>query len=103
MVSKEILFTNWVEDVKAVIEQLTEGPIVLVGCSMGGKCYKSVAGTEKKIVWLFLFRLAGFSCWRAIERKTTWYALVCTCNQLRVPLLQKTSGQTTTEFATKNP
>ena len=37
MVSKEILFTNWVEDVKAVIDQLTEGPIVLVGCSMGGK------------------------------------------------------------------
>ena len=41
MVSKEILFTNWVEDVRAVIDQLTEGPIVLVGCSMGGN-YKLI-------------------------------------------------------------
>ena len=33
---KEVLFTNWVEDALAVTEKLTEGPVVLVGSSIGG-------------------------------------------------------------------
>lgn len=37
MISKEVLFSHWVQDVHAIIDELTEGPIVLVGCSMGGK------------------------------------------------------------------
>ena len=37
MISKDVIFTHWVQDVHAVVEQLTEGPIVLVGCSTGGK------------------------------------------------------------------
>ena len=37
MVAKDVIFTHWVENVHAVVEQLTEGPIVLVGCSTGGK------------------------------------------------------------------
>jgi len=36
MISKDVIFTHWVQDVHAVVEQLTEGPIVLVGCSTGG-------------------------------------------------------------------
>jgi len=36
MISKDVLFSHWIQDVHAVIDQLTEGPIVLVGCSMGG-------------------------------------------------------------------
>ena len=32
-----LLFSHWVEDVYAVIDKLTEGPVVLVGCSTGGK------------------------------------------------------------------
>ena len=35
--TKDVLFSHWIQDVHAVIDQLTEGPIVLVGCSMGGK------------------------------------------------------------------
>ena len=34
--TKDVLFSHWIQDVHAVIDQLTEGPIVLVGCSMGG-------------------------------------------------------------------
>lgn len=34
--SRFVLFSHWIEDVKAVVEQLTEGPVVIVGCSMGG-------------------------------------------------------------------
>ena len=37
MISRNVLFSHWIQDVHAVIDQLTEGPIVLVGCSMGGK------------------------------------------------------------------
>ena len=37
MISKDVIFTHWVQDVHAVVEQLTEGPIVLVGCSTGGR------------------------------------------------------------------
>lgn len=33
---KKVLFTNWVEDALAVTEKLTEGPVVLVGSSIGG-------------------------------------------------------------------
>jgi alpha-beta hydrolase superfamily lysophospholipase len=33
---KEVLFTNWVEEDLAVTEKLTEGPVVLVGSSIGG-------------------------------------------------------------------
>jgi len=33
---EEVLFTSWVEDALAVVDQLTEGPVVLVGSSLGG-------------------------------------------------------------------
>ena len=36
MKQSSLLFSHWVEDVHAVIDNLTEGPIVLVGCSTGG-------------------------------------------------------------------
>lgn len=32
----KVLFTHWVEDLLCVINKLTEGPIVLVGASLGG-------------------------------------------------------------------
>ena len=37
--SKDVIFTHWVEDIHAVVDELTEGPIVLVGCSTGGNYY----------------------------------------------------------------
>jgi len=33
---EDVLFTSWVEDAMAVVNQLTEGPVVLVGSSLGG-------------------------------------------------------------------
>ena len=45
MISKDVLFSHWIQDVHAVIDQLTEGPIVLVGCSMGGKNKSIYLGT----------------------------------------------------------
>merc|ERR1712096_525735 len=33
---KDVTFTSWVEDAVAVIDHLTEGPVVLVGSSLGG-------------------------------------------------------------------
>ena len=33
---RDLTFTNWVEDSLAVIDRLTEGPVVLVGSSLGG-------------------------------------------------------------------
>ena len=36
MMSKDLIFSHWVEDVKMVVNELTEGPIVLVGASTGG-------------------------------------------------------------------
>jgi pimeloyl-ACP methyl ester carboxylesterase len=33
---ENVLFTNWVEDAMAVVNRLTEGPVVLVGSSLGG-------------------------------------------------------------------
>jgi esterase/lipase len=33
---KKVMFSHWVEDVTAVIETLTEGPVVLCGTSLGG-------------------------------------------------------------------
>jgi len=47
MISKDVLFSHWIQDVHAVIDQLTEGPIVLVGCSMGG-WLALVAGEQLK-------------------------------------------------------
>jgi len=32
---KALVFSHWVEDVISVVERLTEGPVVLVSCSMG--------------------------------------------------------------------
>lgn len=34
--AKSLLFSHWVEDVREVVKQLTEGPVVLVSLSMGG-------------------------------------------------------------------
>ena len=31
-----VTFTSWVEDALAVIDRLTEGPVVIVGSSLGG-------------------------------------------------------------------
>jgi len=45
--TKDVLFSHWIQDVHAVIDQLTEGPIVLVGCSMGG-WLALVAGEQLK-------------------------------------------------------
>ena len=36
MMSKDLIFSHWVDDVKMVVNELTEGPIVLVGASTGG-------------------------------------------------------------------
>jgi len=33
---KDVLFSSWVEDALSVIDRLTEGPVVLVGSSLGG-------------------------------------------------------------------
>ena len=33
---KKVMFSHWVEDVSAVIDRLTEGPVVLCGASLGG-------------------------------------------------------------------
>ena len=32
----KVLFTNWVENAISVTDKLTDGPIVLVGSSLGG-------------------------------------------------------------------
>merc|ERR1719273_3118087 len=34
MLTKQVLFSHWIQDVHAVVNELTEGPIVLIGCSM---------------------------------------------------------------------
>ena len=36
MMSKDLIFSHWVDDVKMVVNELTEGPIVLFGASTGG-------------------------------------------------------------------
>lgn len=33
---KKVLFSSWVDDAQEVVNQLTEGPVVLVGSSLGG-------------------------------------------------------------------
>ena len=32
----KVLFSHWVEDAVAVVEELTEGPVVFASCSLGG-------------------------------------------------------------------
>ena len=34
--TKKVMFSHWVEDALKVIDRLTEGPVVLVGSSLGG-------------------------------------------------------------------
>ena len=60
MISKDVLFSHWIQDVHAVIDQLTEGPIVLVGCSMGGKNKKYISRYLHKYSYVFfnqMFRI----------------------------------------------
>ena len=33
---KTVLFSHWIEDLVTVVEKLTEGPVILTACSMGG-------------------------------------------------------------------
>ena len=32
----KVLFSHWVEDAVAVVNELTEGPVVFASCSLGG-------------------------------------------------------------------
>ena len=70
MMARDVLFSHWVQDIRAVVEQLTEGPIVLVGCSMGGKL--ALISDSAPILFIFILCRPNFIFFDNIDCLNNW-------------------------------
>lgn len=67
--TRNVLFSHWVEDLETVITRLTEGPIVLVGSSLGGWLALSVAKHHSHLIHgMILFSPAINYVWKYYEK-----------------------------------
>jgi len=67
--TRNVLFSHWVEDLETVITRLTEGPIVLVGSSLGGWLALSAAKHYSHLIHgMILFSPAINYVWKYYEK-----------------------------------